>query len=80
MIFNRIVGIITPLNVLSLKRFNNFFLFSDIKKKAEKYLCAAVAYHKLADVDPNKLYNSQSLLPQTDEAISDSNKIGNIQY
>ena len=83
MIFNRIVGIhtlATPLAKVSINRFNNYMAFSSIKQKAEKYLCAAVAYRTLADADPNRLYTLQTALNQTDMAIAYGNNTGKIEY
>jgi hypothetical protein len=75
MIFRRIVGVhkvSTPWTCVAINRFNNCFAFSDFKKKAEKYLCAAVAYRTLADVDPDEIYTIQSPLTQTNNMTTES--------
>jgi hypothetical protein len=60
MIIKKISGIrtlVNPLNVVTLSRYNNYLAFSTLKQKAEKYLCAAVAYRTLMDVNPYQLYS-----------------------
>ena len=56
MIITKISGINQLLRPLTVITVSNYFVFCTLQQKAQKYLCAAVAYRTLVDVDPYELY------------------------
>ena len=86
MIFNRVKTALVaslpnyPLAYASVNRFNNCLAFSTLKDKAERYLCSAVTYHTLKDVNIEEPYSLPQLKPNNDSQENLSKETQKLSY